>query len=134
MPLTFALESSTVTVGFPVAAEDKERARGVGPGDVIASADATGTSATIVAAKVRPLPDRCTPCAAARHSRTALRRQRNGRLSASAEQKAPVGAEVMNHVAGRVSDLASAVAGLEKVQMLNVTVPVSWCGRHGRVS
>ena len=31
-------------------------------------------------------------------------------------------------------DWASAVAGLEKVRMLKVTIPVSWCGRHGRVS
>ncbi len=87
-----------------------------------------------MAAKVRPLPDRCTPCAAARHSRTALRRHRNGRLSASAEQKAPVGAEVLNNVAGRVSDLASAVAGLENVDAEgNCSGVMVWTTRPGVV-
>ena len=55
-------------------------------------------------------------------------------MSALAEQKLPVGDEVLNHVAGRVGELGGGVAGLENVRMVKVVVPVSWCGRHGRVS
>jgi hypothetical protein len=47
VPLTFALESSTVTVGFPVAAEDKEPC-GVGLATLLPELKRTGSSATIV--------------------------------------------------------------------------------------
>lgn len=48
VPLTFTLESSTVTAGLPVAAKDKERACGVGPTTLLPELKRTGSSATIV--------------------------------------------------------------------------------------